>query len=128
MTELHGEGSPERRRVMPIQRISLAIEGSLLLAMVSLVFWVGQQAQILKDLVQSRNRTEVKIESVNEKVTHLSGQILQASSAAAVSNVEARTQVLEARMDAADQSMKDIRDDLKQRFDRLERLVQSTSR
>lgn len=124
----HESAVPERRRTTQIQRVSLAFEGATLIALVTVIFWVGRQAQVLEELVSSRSRSEVKIETVNDKLTVLSGQVLQSSSVAAVAGLDARTKVLEARMDSGEQAARELRQELNIRFDRLERIVQASNR
>lgn len=91
---------PERRKTTTIQRISIALDVSALIAIGSLAFWQGRQAQQVEEIRQE--------------------QAEQRATSAAFASAVARIDVIESKGESTQTLVRDLKADLNERLRRIE--------
>lgn len=103
---------PERRKTTVIQRISLALNCAEFVAVASLAFWTGQQAQEIKTLRAEREeqrQTEARTQQT-------------------ISSAVARIDVIENKGESTQLLVRDLKGDLNERLRRIEDKIDSRNR
>lgn len=95
---------PERRKTTTIQRVSLAMDVSALVAIASLAFWTGQQAQEIKQM-----RAEQEQQREANAVTRQG-----------IGSAVARIDVIENKGESTQALVRDLKGDLNERLRRIE--------
>lgn len=95
---------PERRRTTMIQRVSLAMDITSLLALISLVFWVGKQSQRIDELSIKQEKQGETIEQTGK----------------AVNTTAARIDVVETKSESTTVVVRDLKEDVMDKLRRIE--------
>lgn len=101
-------------------RITMIADLAMITAMVTLVFWVGRQAERLDGVIETSQRTTQSVELIKDQNTKISGQVLQMSSSASTTALEVRVTRNEARIEAQEQFNRELKSDVVTRLNRIE--------
>lgn len=116
-TDANSNASPS---VLQGLRITMIADLAMITAMVTLVFWVGRQAERLDGVIETTQRQTQSIEEIKDQNTTISGQVLQMTSSANMSAVESRVSKTEIRIEAQEQFNRDLKTDIVTRLNRIE--------
>jgi hypothetical protein len=116
----HPPPLPERRRTNGVQKITVGLGLSSLVGIATLAFNAGGQAKKWDMVADTQQVQGQSLQQVQTTTSQLSGQILQLATTSNVSQLEARTQVLETKQALQEQLMRDMRADLIERLKRIE--------
>lgn len=101
-------------------RITVIADLAMITAMVTLVFWVGRQAERLDGVQRTTIEQTQSIDTIKDQNTKISGQVLQMTSAASMSAVSERVGRNEARIEAQEQFNRELKSDVVTRLNRIE--------
>lgn len=101
-------------------RITMIADLAMITAMVTLVFWVGRQAERLDGVIDTSNKQTQSIEQIKTQNTTISGQVLQMTSSSNLSALEMRVTKNEARLEAQEIFNRDLKSDVVTRLNRIE--------
>lgn len=104
-------------------RITVVADIAMIVAMVTLVFWVGRQAERVDTMSNKVEGQGHSIEEIKDQNNKISGQMLQMSSASNVAEVVQRVSVTEARLKAQEEFARDLKSDLVTRLSRIENKI-----
>lgn len=110
----------ESSKVVQGLRISFVADLAMIIAVVTLVFWVGRQAERLDGVAEATAENGKTIDQIKDQNTKISGQVLQMSSTASVSAVEQRISVAATRLEAQEQFTREMKSDIVTRLNRIE--------
>lgn len=113
----------ERRRTTPIQKLAVALDASMIVTLVGLVFWFGQQSAKWDKVAVQSDAQATTLENVQNTATQISGQVLQMATTTNLAHAEGRIQVLETRATGTDQLIRDMRSDMVDRLRRIENKI-----
>lgn len=103
---------PERRKTTTIQRVSLALDLSALVAIASLAFWVGQQAQKIEEMRQQQQEQA----AANSRAQQT------------ISTAVARIDVVEVKAESTTELVRALKEDMIDRLRRIEDKLDSSGR
>jgi len=110
----------ERRKAGPWQRASLVVEAGLLIAVATSIFASGRMAERSDKVAESQRGQSQQVTTLNEKVSSMSGQMLQFSNTSNVAAVEGRVLVLESKTTAIESLTRELKIDMTDRLKRIE--------
>lgn len=95
---------PERRQTTTIQRVSLAMDVSLLIAIATLAFWVGQQSQKIEEM-RSQQQQQAQENATAQRL---------------ISAAVARIDVVEVKSESTTELVRALKEDMTDRLRRIE--------
>lgn len=107
-------------------RINVVADLAMIVAVVTLVFWVGRQAERIDGVIKTNIEQTAAIANVQETTTKISGQVLQMSSAANVSLVEQRLVAAEVQIKANTEFNRELKQDMVTRLNRIEQKLDNS--
>jgi len=113
----NGVGSP---KLLQGLRITMVADLAMITAMVTLVFWVGRQAERLDGVADASVKQSATIEQIKDQNTKISGQVLQMSSSSSLSALEVRVSKNEVKIEAQEQFNRELKSDVVTRLNRIE--------
>lgn len=106
------EPPAERRKTPLVQRITLAVDIGILLAMISSAFWFGRQAERIDKVAEVQAKQGQAIEALGKAINEVTGQVLTAA--------EGRIAVVEAKGASTETLVRDLKTDMTDRLRRIE--------
>lgn len=116
-------GNGNGNRLLQGLRITVVADIAMIVAMVTLVFWVGRQAERIDTVQENVREQGESIEKVVDQTSKISGQMLQMSSASNVAEVTQRVSVAEARLEAQEAFARELKSDVVTRLTRIENKI-----
>jgi biopolymer transport protein ExbB/TolQ len=107
-------------KVLQGLRITVVADIAMILAVVTLIFWVGRQAERLDRLDKSNIEQRESVEQIKDQNTKISGQVLQMSSAASMAAVDQRLSIAETKITAQESFQRELKTDMVSRLSRIE--------
>lgn len=107
-------------KVLQGLRITVVADIAMILAVVTLVFWVGRQSERLDRLDKSSIEQRESVEQIKDQNTKISGQVLQMSSASSMAAVDQRLSVAETKIEAQESFQRELKSDMVTRLNRIE--------
>lgn len=114
---------PERRRTSTVTKVAIALDVSMAVTIISLVFWFGKQVEKWDKVAEQQTEQGEAIEQVQKTTAQVSGQVLQMATTSNVAALEARTQVLETKQATTEQLIRDLKADMTERLRRIENKI-----
>lgn len=103
---------PERRKTPLVQRITLAVDVGIFVALLSYAFWNGRQSERLDKVIQQQAQQGEAMDALQRSVTDVTGQVLAAA--------EGRIAVVEAKGASTETLVRDLKVDMTDRLRRIE--------
>lgn len=116
----NGNGNGNVKQLLQGIRINVVADLAMIVAVVTLVFWVGRQAERIESVIVTNNEQTQAIADVQQTTTKMSGQMLQMTSASNMSAVEQRLSVAETRLDSQETFQRELKQDMVTRLNRIE--------
>lgn len=113
----------ERRRTTLVQKLAVGLDVSMIMTLLGLVFWLGQQSNKWDKAAISSDAQAATLEQVQSTVSQVQGQVLQMATSNNLGEAEARISVLETRAGNTEQLVRDLRNDMIERLRRIENKV-----
>lgn len=114
---------PERRRTSTVTKVAIALDVSMAVTIISLVFWFGKQVEKWDKVAEQQTEQGEAIKQVQTTTAQVSGQVLQMATTSNVAALEARTQVLETKQATTEQLIRDLKADMVERLRRIENKI-----
>ena len=119
---------PERRRTSTVTKIAIGLDLSMAVSIITMVFWFGKQVEKWDAVAEQQKQQAGAIEQVQKTTAQVSGQVLQMATTSNVSQLEARTVVLETKQATTEQLIRDLKADMTERLRRIETKIDQRSR